>query len=341
MDARSIGGFQVTPDHRAIAALGNGVEVDAEWIEPVDDRLLLEPIRSWASAVSASPIRIPGYFLRQPSSSQHIQPGEKVVLALHGGAYISLSAHPSDPTANIAKGLLQHTPAIKHVFSPEYRLSGDGKHPFPTALIDALSAYVHLVKTHGVSPKDIIVEGDSAGGNLALALTRYIIERRVVLEPLGLAPPGALLLMSPWTDIGQSHLPPSALPYHKQSDYLVLSRDNVRHQFARRLFIGPHGVEAADTNVYISPASKLLPTKPSFAGWPRTMIVCGGAEALADGIRTLKDRMCEQMGEGIGEGNVLYLEAPDGVHDYVCFEWHEPERSETLQAIAAWVGTSS
>jgi hypothetical protein len=110
---------------------------------------------------------------------------------------------------------------------------------------------------------------------------------------------------------------------------------------ARRFFAGAHGIGIADTNEYISPASKLLPVKPSFVGWPRTMIICGGAEVLADSIRMLKDRMCEQMGEGIGPGNVLYVEAPDAVHDYIGFDWHEPERSETLQAVAAWVDASS
>lgn len=90
-------------------------------------------------------------------------PGEKVVYALHGGGYTALSAHPSDPTAAIARGLLQHVDSVHRVFSCEYRLSsGDGldaQNPFPAALLDALAGYVYLVKTVGLDPLDIIVEG--------------------------------------------------------------------------------------------------------------------------------------------------------------------------------------
>ena len=46
------------------------------------------------------------------------------------------------------------------------------------ALIDALAGYNYLVNTVGFHPTRIILEGDSAGGNLALALTRYLLEHR-------------------------------------------------------------------------------------------------------------------------------------------------------------------
>jgi len=38
------------------------------------------------------------------------------------------------------------------------------KYPFPTGLFDAISAYVFLVERAGYDPKQIILEGDSAGG---------------------------------------------------------------------------------------------------------------------------------------------------------------------------------
>ncbi|KAJ3932925.1 MAG: Alpha/Beta hydrolase protein [Lentinula lateritia] len=109
-------------------------------------------------------------------------PGEKVIYNLHGGGYITFSAHPSDMIAAIARGLLQHVDSVHCVFSSEYRLSsGEGvraQNPFPAALIDALAGYVYLVNTVKFDPADIILVGDSAGGNLALALTRYLIEHQ-------------------------------------------------------------------------------------------------------------------------------------------------------------------
>lgn len=60
-------------------------------------------------------------------------------------------------------------------------------------------------------------------------------------------------------------------------------------QYAIRAFCGSLGVEAAETNRYVSPAS--LGAHASFVGFPKTMIVCGGLEIFIDGIRTLRDKV--------------------------------------------------
>jgi acetyl esterase/lipase len=117
-------------------------------------------------------------------------------------------------------------------------------------------------------------------------------------------------------------------------DYLG-SPESDRVQRSEQAFVGPHGMVAAATNCYISPASLAVTTH--FKGFPKTFIVNGGAERLYDSIVTLKKRMVADMGEGDGEGQVTYYEAPDAVHDYLIFLWHEPERTDTLQAISKWV----
>lgn len=62
---------------------------------------------------------------------------------------------------------------------------------------------------------------------------------------------------------------------------------------------------------------------------------------LLDQIKALHQRMVKDLGAGDGvghnEGKVKYLEAPDSVHDFLLFDWQEPERSSTLEAIADWV----
>ena len=73
-----------------------------------------------------------------------------------------------------------------------------------------------------------------------------------------------------------------------------------------------------------------------FEGFPRTFIVCGGAEFLADIIRTLRDKMVKDMGDAVG-----YYEAPDAFHDYCCFTSFEPERSNTFKAISDWLSSSA
>ena len=82
---------------------------------------------------------------------------------------------------------------------------------------------------------------------------------------------------------------------------------------------------------YLSPACKKL-DKVSFKEFPPTFITAGDAEILMDQIRTLQRRMKDDL----GEDQVVYYEAKDAFHDYICFPWAEPERSATLIAIDRW-----
>jgi acetyl esterase/lipase len=317
------------------------------WIEPVP-HLVVGQIKEWASSAGISAIRIPGYWHNKAGSNiapnTSASPDEKIILKFHGGAYVAGSAIPDDPTANTVKGVLERATSVQRAFSVEYRLSvGPPFKPangFPAALIDALAGYNHLVNVLSFQPENIIIEGDSAGGNLALALTMYLIGNRDTLADAALpgtkslTSPGGLILCSPWADIGSSHDRPLQ-SYLARSDYVGNVRGS-RSKYSNKAFLGSLGLPAADTNMYISPASKII-TNISFAGWPRTLISCGGAEYLAPSIRTLKERMAVDMGEGSGAGQVSYCEVPDGIHDFLVFTWHEPERSQVLKIMADWV----
>ncbi|KAJ8077342.1 hypothetical protein PM082_001772 [Marasmius tenuissimus] len=331
-----------TPNHLAITPIKEVGHVPGLWISPASPKYITGSLELWARVAEVSAIRIPGYWLHKKGSTIETgaspMPGEKVVLALHGGAYIRLSAHPSDVTAGIARGLLEHCDNVQRVFSPEYRLSStkpwEVANPFPAALLDALAAYQYLVEEVGFAPSDIIVEGDSAGGNLAQALTRYLVEYQDSIQPL--APPSALVLLSPWADITHTHCgPASTLAKHRDSDYLDISADPAHSSsYASHALTGPHGLGFADKSPYLSPASLSLKDEDvSFAGFPRTFLVVGGAEVLYDQDYTLKERMVRSM----GEENVRWYEAKDGIHDYVALAIHEPERTDTLKAIAKWI----
>jgi acetyl esterase/lipase len=340
----STGLINLSPDYRALQSTR---EVPGVWIAPVRGSLVVGNLAHWARRAGIEPIRIPGYWILQEGAnikhSSRPEHGEKVVLALHGGAYTRLSSHPSDPPGVIARSLVKHIHCVRRVFAPEYRLSStqpfEEAHPFPTALLDALTAYVFLVNEIGFDPSDIIIEGDSAGGNLAYALTRYLVEYNGTPELP--APPGALLLLSPWADISYSH---HHLANGSASKYItsdIIGDPSKSLKYATKAFTGPHGLEAAQNNPYISPASLDKSLVVNFKGFPRTFIVAGGAEVLLDQIRTLRDRMIKDLGEGNGvsdeDGMVRYYEAADGVHDYLVFPWHEPEFTDTYKAIAEWI----
>jgi acetyl esterase/lipase len=265
-------------------------------------------------ANSVTPTRVPGYWSHKKGSSIVVgagpKAGEKVLYHLHGGAYIRLSAHPKDPTANIVVGILKHVPSIRRAFAIEYRLSSsepfEVAHPFPSALLDA-------------------------GGNLALALTLYLVENQGSKEVEAPAPPGQLVLLSPWVDLSKGHEGPGSSAYTNcTTDYIQPVHGEA--DYAKRSFLGKLGMEAASLNPYISPASLHEKMSISFEGFPRTMIVSGGAEVLLDQIVTLGKRMEEYLGS-----DVRQITEKDAVHDFLVFKWHEPERTRTLKQIAAWL----
>jgi monoterpene epsilon-lactone hydrolase len=111
---------------------------------------------------------------------------ERVILYLHGGAYIvgSINTHRL-----VATNLSRVTQA--RVLIVEYRLAPE--HPFPAAVDDALIAYRWLL-FQGISPKSLAVAGDSAGGGLTVAL---LVAAREAGEPS----PAAAVCLSPFVDM--------------------------------------------------------------------------------------------------------------------------------------------
>ncbi|EPQ57631.1 alpha/beta-hydrolase [Gloeophyllum trabeum ATCC 11539] len=321
------------PDHRAIAPGEKG-----DWIDPLPEQLLVGRIREMATVAGEKPIRLPGYWIDKEGHDIPFgappHPGEKVVFHLHGGAYVFLSASPSDPTAGISRGLLERHQPIQRVFSIEYRLTltpeGKAVNPFPTQLIDALSGYYYLVHTVGFNPADIIVDGDSAGGNLALALTRYLVDNQGRPDVEIPAPPGRLLLISPWCDMSPVRaVPGSSWVEFASTDYI----DGVDIPKKAEYFCGPFGLSEAEVNEYISPASTHPELEVSFKGFPSTFLLCGGSEVFRDQIHVLRDRMVRDL----GEEDVAYYEPPDAIHDFLNMTWLEPERTNSWNEIGRWL----
>src|ERR1700761_3432495 len=112
------------------------------------------------------------------------------------------TAHPSTPTSNITRLLLTHSPTstLRRTFAVEYRLSTSYPLPtsgqVPSAILDGAAGYAYLLSL-GFLASNISILGDSAGGNLALALVRYLIEEQMPNLP----PPRGLILHSPWADL--------------------------------------------------------------------------------------------------------------------------------------------
>jgi acetyl esterase/lipase len=337
-------GHLVTPPTHVSIAKGKGV--NGAYVEAVPD-LVRGDLAKFASDAKISSVRVTGYWFLKKGSNVTVDTlpgeGEKILYHMHGGGFVRFSAHPSDPTSLIPKMMVKNIRSIKRCFSVEYRLSISGPevpaNPFPAAIIDALAGYNYLVNKMGFSSSNIIMCGDSAGGNIVLALTRYLVEN--VDAPDIPAPPGGIILLSPWADLGMSHQVKGQSAYtNMPSDYIGNDYDGAV-EYSKASYFGPHGKDFAETNRYVSPASRDPGLHIDFKGFPRTFINGGSAEVLVDIIRTLRDKMVRDLGEGDGiekgEGKVRYWEEPDAVHDYLTLPYHEPERTLTVKAIGDWI----
>ncbi|WP_239256180.1 alpha/beta hydrolase [Listeria ilorinensis] len=110
----------------------------------------------------------------------------EIIVYFHGGGFVTGSIQHSD---EIARRLVQATGA--RVISVDYRLAPEN--PFPAATQDAYAALL-WVNSHNTSlrakSKDIIVAGDSAGGNLAAVVSQLAkakgtptISKQILLYP--------------------------------------------------------------------------------------------------------------------------------------------------------------
>lgn len=184
----------------------------------------------------------------------------RVILYCHGGGYTSGGLGFSKVLASkLTRATGMDTLAFDYRLAPE--------HPYPAAVEDALTAWAHL-ESLGIAPGDIVLAGDSAGGNLALVLC-------LKLREAGRGLPGALLLMSPWTDMtasgeslrGRAGIDPVLTP-----EYMYA----VREAYAG-------GLDPSDC--------LLSPLFADFAGFPPALIQVGTHEILYSDAERLAERM--------------------------------------------------
>nr|MDO8110635.1 alpha/beta hydrolase [Candidatus Sigynarchaeota archaeon] len=115
--------------------------------------------------------------------------GNRTILYIHGGGFfVGSVAVYRKGTAALAERF--HT----RLLSVDYRLAPE--HPFPAGLDDCVSAYKWLLSGN-ISPADIIIAGDSAGGALTLSTL-------LKLKQSGIPLPRAAVCFSPVTDLTYS-----------------------------------------------------------------------------------------------------------------------------------------
>ncbi len=109
-----------------------------------------------------------------------------IILHMHGGAYVSGGLLQSRVLASqIAAASCLNVMTFAYRLAPEYA--------YPAQLDDAFAVYNDLLQK-GYRPERIALTGESAGGNLALALA---LKLKAEDRPM----PACIALLSPWGDV--------------------------------------------------------------------------------------------------------------------------------------------
>ncbi|KAI0446419.1 alpha/beta hydrolase fold-3 domain-containing protein [Xylaria telfairii] len=219
-----------------------------------------------------------------------------IVLHIHGGAFVLLDGRTKDfgPMFD----LFQKHGKVGPIFAPQYRLSSrPTSAPFPAALQDALTSYLYFVRTLGIPASNITLSGDSAGGNLVIALLRYIVEYG---SELGIPQPKCAAILTPWVAPVKNLWPEIAIRSNPNYNTDYLGTGLCR--WGAKTYIG----DAPPDHTYIVPLGHAFKT-------PVPMLVTfGGAEILAiDG-----EEWAREMGRVEGNELETYIE-PDAPHDTV------------------------
>ncbi len=180
----------------------------------------------------------------------------RVVLQLHGGGYINALSN-GHRMLGVKQMVLTNA---RRAYMADYRTAP--KNTYPAALEDAVKVYEDIL-AQGNAPQDIVVFGDSAGGNLALALSLYLREHN---KPQ----PGALILISPWTTF-ETNLPSRK---NNADRDLILGKINPRMYNEINKPSYGKGLAAKD--------ARISPLYADLQGLPPLLIQAGGYELFLD-----------------------------------------------------------
>ncbi|TCK27528.1 alpha/beta hydrolase [Pseudonocardia endophytica] len=225
----------------------------------------------------------------------------KVLLYLHGGGFAVGSASSHRKLAgHVAKALGVTAFVLDYRRAPE--------NPHPAQVEDGVAAFTGLTE-HGIAPESITTIGDSAGGNLAVAVALSLREQ-------GLPLPGRIIAFSPWLDMENTG---ETLVTNAATDALV-TPPLLEGMIAGVLAEGK-----------IDPTTPLAnPLHADLTGLPRLYVNAGGAESLLSDATRLVDRA---RAAGV---DVTLSVVDDMQHVFPFMAGTAKVADDEIAAIAAW-----
>lgn len=227
---------------------------------------------------------------------------DKALLHFHFGGSVTASMHSDRKAAgHIAKAAGARSLVVDFRLAPE--------HPYPAQLDDAETAYRWLL-SQGYEPRNIGSTGHSIGGTLAVMLPLRLLAK-------GEATPGAIVSVSPWTDLTIQN---ASVDANEDNDKM-LSRNTL--ELFRGAWLQDPGVDFTD------PAISLV--NADLTGLPPTVVHYGEYETLADDGAELGRRLADF--KVTSEVHPL----PEGQHSFVLGAGRVPEVDEAIQQMGQWL----
>ena len=183
----------------------------------------------------------------------------RLIIYYHGGGFFLFSSRTYRvTTTNLARA------TGSTVFVPDYRLAPEN--PAPAAHDDAFAVYEWALRK-SYTPARLVLSGDSAGGNLALATA-------VRAKQAWHLPTAALVLFSPWLDFAEE-----GASYRSTLDDPILPPDVL------------DGFKSAYLGDGDRKSSSVTPFDANLRGLPPTLVHVGSWERLRDDSISIVKRM--------------------------------------------------
>jgi monoterpene epsilon-lactone hydrolase len=227
---------------------------------------------------------------------------DRALLHFHFGGSVTASMHSDRKAAgHIAKAAGARSLVVDFRLAPE--------HPYPAQLDDAETAYRWLL-SQGYEPRNIGSTGHSIGGTLAVMLPLRLLAK-------GEATPGAIVSVSPWTDLTIQN---PSVDANEDNDKM-LSRNTL--ELFRGAWLQDPAVDFTDPQISLVNAD--------LTGLPPTTVHYGEYETLADDGAQLGRRLADF--KVTSEVHPM----PEGQHSFVLGAGRVPEVDQAIQQMGQWL----
>lgn len=224
---------------------------------------------------------------------------KRVVMYIHGGGFVAGSSRThGEMIMRLAMA------ADARIYAPNYRLAPE--HRFPAQLDDCRAVYRALL-ADGIRPSDLIVCGDSAGGNLSIVLPLALRDEKIAL-------PAGIAALSPWVDLSNRK---GSMLEHEPYDWATPA------DFDGWL---EHYVGTEDPS-----APLVSPIFADLRDLPPIRIDIGTAEMLLDQVRAFGQRAKEA---GLP---LTFHEIPGMVHNCYLLAGYFPECQAAIDDLGTWM----